>query len=152
MKNQDGQSLFELVVTIGICALIVVGVVSLATNSIQNSTYSKNQSIASSYAQEATEWLRAQRDNNIATFIGQSSTSGTSWCLSSEPLSAWPGSSGTCSSGQMISSIFTRQVKLVTTTISSKTQIEADVTVSWNDAKGVHQVTDSTNFSDWRQR
>lgn len=151
MKNQEGQSLFELVMAIGVCALIAVGVVSIANNSIQNSTYSKDQSIASSYAQEATEWLREQRDANISTFISNSSINGTYWCLLSEPLSGWP-SSGACTSAQTINGMFTRQVKLVTTTVSTKTQIEADVTVSWTDAKGIHQVTNSTNFSDWRQR
>ena len=65
----EGQSLYELVVAIAIMALFAMAVVSLATSSIQNSTYSKNQSLASSYAQEATEWLRGQRDANINNFI-----------------------------------------------------------------------------------
>jgi type II secretory pathway pseudopilin PulG len=154
MKNinlQKGQSLYELIVAIGISALVIVGVVSLATSSIQNSTYSKNQSLATVYAQEATEWLRGQRDASITIFLAN--TAHSPWCLNLEPP-AWPGSSGACGSTDFISgtTLFKRYVSFIITSPSSKTQIEADVVVSWVDAKGTHQVTNSTNFSDWRQR
>ena len=65
---QRGQSLFELVVAIAISALIVVAMVSLATNSIKNSQFSKNKALASSYAQQATEWLRGERDSDFVAF------------------------------------------------------------------------------------
>jgi type II secretory pathway pseudopilin PulG len=148
---QKGQSLYELVVAIGISALIIVGVVSLATSSIQNSTYSKNQSLATAYAQEATEWLRGQRDASITNFLANAAH--TPWCLQAEPPT-WPGSSGGCGSIDFISgtTLFKRYVNFIITSPSGKTQIEADVIVSWVDAKGTHQVTNSTNFSDWRQR
>ena len=71
MKSQSGQSLFELVVAIAISALIIVAMVSLAVNSIQNSNFAKNKALASSYAQEAMEWLRGQRDSGVDAFISK---------------------------------------------------------------------------------
>lgn len=151
-----GQSLYELIVAIAISAIIVVAVVSLATSSILNSSYSKNKSVAGTYAQQATEWLRGQRNANITNFSGKSSVAGTTWCLPDNPLSSsltasWKICSGT-DTDKITGTQFLRQVKLITTTFLTKTQIEADVTVSWTDSKGIHLVTDATNFSDLRQR
>ena len=81
-----GQSLFELVLAIGVSALVIVVLVSLVSNALQNSVFSRNQTLASRYAQSATEWLRGQRDNNIATFITNTAT--TTWCLKDEPLTS----------------------------------------------------------------
>jgi len=147
-----GQSLYELVVAIGIMALVVIAVVSLAVNSIHNSNYSKNNSQASTYAQEASEWLRGQRDANITTFL-TNAVNPNPWCLKSEPIVSWPGSSGSCSPTDFMSGTpFIRQVNFTVTSPSGKTQIEADVIVSWTDSKGIHQVKNDTNFSDLRQR
>jgi len=150
-----GQSLYELVVAIAISALIAMAVVSVATSSIQNSTYSKNQSLASSYAQEGTEWLRGQRDANIDNFLSKAPTSGNTnyYCLDTTDTTTW-NNTGHCGSSEVIANTsFLRELKFTTTTtVSGKTQIEADVTVSWTDAKGTHTVTNATNFSDWRQR
>jgi Tfp pilus assembly protein PilW len=53
---ERGQSMFELVVAIAISALVIVTIVSLTTISIRNSNFSKNKSLASTYAQQATEY------------------------------------------------------------------------------------------------
>ena len=61
---QKGQSLFEAVVALAISALIIVAVVALVASSIRNASFSRNVTLASRYAQQATEWLRGQRDAN----------------------------------------------------------------------------------------
>lgn len=148
IKNWErGQSLFEVVVAIAISALMIVTLVSLVSNSIRNATFSKNNAQAASYGQQATEWLRTERDNNIATFI-VNTTTGT-WCLKDLTWTI----TGACLDTQNITGTpFLREGHFVSTLVGGKTVIEADIVVSWTDAQGLHQVTSATNFTDWRQR
>ena len=151
-----GQSLFEVVVALALCALIIIAVVSLATNSIQNSNFSKNKSVAASYAQEAMEWLRGQKDDDPSDFFGpyvSGQAAGGGYCLSYLPDlsdSDWnpPVVNPVQDCIDKISgTVFTRWV---TFQLNGK-MVEADVTVSWQDSQGVHEVTNATNFSDPRQ-
>ena len=155
MKNTNlerGQSLFELVVAVAICALIIVAIVSLTTNSIQNSNFSKDKTLAATYGQQATEWLRGQRDADANDFFGKASAAGTSnVCLNSLPASIASLSVSDCSSGTTIAGTpFMRKVSFNVTTQNGKSIVEADVLVSWKDSQGIHEVTDATNFADLR--
>ena len=157
-NGERGQSLFELVVAIAVSAIIIIALVSLATLSIRNSTYSKNKALAANYAQEATEWLRGQRDNNTDVFFTDASNntaiSGSGYCLSTLALGTLISSistPGKCAA-LVENTTFTRYTILTTTTQSGKTVVEADVVVSWSDAQGFHEITSATNFTDWRQR
>lgn len=150
LKNkilQSGQSLFEVVVALAITALIIVSLVSLASNSVRNSTYSKNNALAATYAQELTEWFRSQRDADIATFT--TNTLSPTWCF---PTLSW-NYLGACNGGNPIPTTqFFREATFTTSLVNGKTLIQADVTVSWDDSQGTHKVKSSTNYSDWRQR
>lgn len=146
-KRFGGQSLFEVVVALAITALIIVALVSLASNSVRNATYSKNNSLASTYAQELTEWLRSQRDANMTVFT--TNTLSPTWCF---PSLNW-NYVGACNGGNPIAGTqFFRQATFTSTLVNAKTLIQADVTVSWDDSQGTHSVKSSTNFADWRQR
>ena len=138
-----GQSLFELVVTIAISALVIVAIVSLTVNSIQNSNFSRNKTLAATYAQQATEWLRGQRDSNSNLFIINVGNVGVNnMCLNNLAWSIAP-----CSGAKITGTPFTREVVFNTTV---QNLVEADVTVSWLDSQGLHEVTDATNLEDKR--
>jgi Tfp pilus assembly protein PilV len=150
-KNKEkGQSMFELVVAIAICALIIVAIVSLTTVSINNSSYSKNKALASTYAQQATEWLRGQRDSNIDTFIANATT--PAWCLQDLGFTRPAVNPAVDCTGKITNTPFVRWVSFNTSLQGGKTVVEADITVSWSDSQGTHTVKSATNFSDWRQR
>ena len=141
-----GQSLFEVVVAIAVSALIVVALVSVTSNSIQNSSFSKNKALAATYAQQASEWLRGQRDSDINVFVTHAAT-GT-FCLpdlsSSNP---WQ-DVGHCSPDMVIPGTpFLREVALSVDTQNGKDVIDAGVTVSWTDSQGMHEVMDSTTLT-----
>ena len=150
--NSLGQSLFELVIAVGISALILVAIVSLASNSLRNASYSKNYAIASSYVASTTEWLRAQRDTDIAAFLLHvllNSPLPSTYCFTNLnwniPVA--------CTNTQNISGTpFTRQGVFTVTYPGGKVSVEALVTVSWIDSQGFHEVTSSTTYTDWRQR
>lgn len=132
---------------LAISAFIIVGIVSLAASSIRNSTYSKNNNKAVIYAQQATEWLRGQRDGDIDGFI-VNAQSGV-WCLKNL---SWNLQRACIDGDEVSETLFKRQVNFNITTVDLKTLIEANVVVSWQDSQGTHEVKSITNFSDWRQR
>lgn len=146
-KTLKGQSLFEVVLALGVITLITVGIVILATNSIKNATFSKNKNIAAKYAQEAIEWLRSVRDTNPSLFITNSMVA--SYCLDSL---SWA-NTGNCGSSEYLgSTIYLRQVNFSSSVVSGKNLIEAEVVVSWRDPSGSHSVKSTTSFADYREK
>lgn len=149
-----GQSLFEVVVAIGISALIITAIVALVTNSISNSSYSRNQSIATNDAQQLLEWLRGQRDSDIQSFLNHIDPSlggSTVYCFKSLDWSKRTSCSG--SQDNIPGTIFLREgVFTKVSPAPDQTVFSVDITVTWNDSQGDHKVVNSTDFSDWRQR
>lgn len=148
-KYSKGQSLFELVVALSVSALIITGIVILASNSIQNTSYSRDKTLASTYAQQATEWLRKERDQNYDIFESKAlydRTVDIYYCL--DDLS-WPSSPGWCPEGSFVegNSTFTRVIKFPSCNPCNSNLVEANVSVYWDDSKGNHNVTSSTQLS-----
>ena len=147
MKSQKGQSLFEVVLALGVITAITVGIVSLTVSSIRNAAFSKNKTLAGRYAQEGTEWLRSERDNDFTVFETRALTA--TWCLSGLNWNK----PGACGVPDNISGTpLFRDVVFSTNLVSGKTVIEANSRVYWDDAQGYHEVRSATSFSDWRQR
>jgi len=145
MRFDLGQSLFEVVIAVGIIGLIITAVVILATSSIRNTTYSRNKSLATRYSQEAVEWLRGQRDTNWLNFHNYAITSAV-YCF--DALN-WT-KARACNAGEVISdTILQRQATFSNIT---GTSITTTVAVFWSDSQGLHQVSTSTVFTDWRAK
>lgn len=145
---EKGQSLFEVVVAVGISALVVTGIVFLASNSIQNSSFSRDKTLASLYVQQATEWLRKERDQNTNVFESKATfdqSNDVTYCLNDLE---WPNSPGACSSGAVIGgdTKFIRRITFPACSPCTANLVEVNVTVAWKDSKGDHDVSSSTNF------
>ena len=139
-KNIKGQSLFEIVFAVGIAALVLVGVVSLATVSVRNTEFSQSKTKATKLAQEATEWLREQRDLDWDTLGDRTddyNKIGIGVLDWEQNLVGIPDTQ------------FNREVKLV---MSGGNKITATVTVSWTDSIGEHVVEAVTIYTDWTNR
>lgn len=149
--NIKGQSIFEVVLALGVITAISIGIVSLTVNSIRNASFSKYKTLAGRYAQEATEWLRSQRDTDFDEFQTNALVSPEiPKCFSGLD---WTGRVGSCNEEDKIAGTpLFRVIVFNSTTISGKTVIEADVKVYWNDSQGYHEVNSATTFTDWRQK
>lgn len=141
--NEGGQSLFEVVVAIGMMTAILAGIVSLAAMAIRNSSFAKNKTLASRYVQEAVEWLRTQRDNDFAVFQGH--VQALPWCLID--LSWSKASACDPDSDYLAGTRLLREVRL-----EGADPISATVRVYWADSQGSHEVQLVTYFTDWRGR
>jgi len=143
-KEEKGQGLFEVVLALAVAALIMVAIVALATVSIRNASFSRNQSLATRYAQEAVEWLRGERDKDWDAFNAYAA-SGT-WCLKELAFNDL----GACSQSEVIAGTnFRREATL---TIIDSANIDTEVKVYWEDAQGIHEVKTITTFTDWREQ
>lgn len=137
-----GQTLFELLVALGIAVLIITGIVLVITLAVRNATFSRNQAEATRYGQEALEWLRSERDQNWDNFFANSDKT---WCLTSL---SWPASALPCSNSDTIpGTIFLREAQL--STLASDT-VEVLIEVSWTDGSGTHLSRLDTTLTDWR--
>lgn len=148
-NGESGQSMFEVLVAIFIISLITVGVVVVSTNSVSNSTFSRNSTLAGRYAQEAIEWLRDEKTKDFTVF--KAKIPQQTYCL--DNLN-WT-NINTCNISEYVtgsSNVFKRELKLTSSLINGKNLIEAEIKVYWNDSKGIHEVKSITNFSDIRER
>lgn len=145
-QNSDrGQSMFEVVLALFIMAMIIIGVVFLSTNSISNSLFSRNKTLASRYSQEAVEWLRSEREKDVSLFITRSGT----YCLDGLSWSK----NRNCNATEIITStILKRELILSKLIISNQNIINATVVTSWIDSKGAHSARSVTSFSDIREK
>lgn len=158
MKNLLGQSLFEVVIALAVISVVIVALINVTTVSIRNTSFARNNTVASRYAQEATEWLRGERDTSWTTFVGYGLTS--VHCLDSL---TWT-NLGNCSSAEVIPNTpFTRQVTIACfsnggtivaglCTNANVDTLQATVTVQWTDAQGSHTVSTPVQFTNWRSQ
>jgi len=145
MKNQKGQSMFEVFLSLTVITVVIVALVILASNAVRNTTYSRNKTLSTRYSQETMEWLRGERDMDWTIFSTRALTSPT-YCMQTL---VWD-DIGECSFGETITGTsLQREVKL---TIENADQIEAEVRVYWEDSQGMHEVRATTEFTNWKKQ
>ena len=160
MKNNKGQSIFEVLVAIAVISSVLVALVGYVSTALKNSTFSKNISNGTRFTEEAIEWLRSERDASWVQFKARAQASGT-YCLSTSPLSSssWV-STGACAAAQYIAgTIFRRQVTFTcfvsppTSTPCSNvavTTIQAQVNTYFIDGQGTHNSSSTTYLTNWK--
>src|SRR5688572_27566704 len=136
MKNKlsKGQSIFEVVLAVGVVTVVLIALVSLVSQTQKNVNAAKNRSEGTRMVQESTEWLRNERDRDWAGFY-QRSSGNPIWCLNTL---SWSQQSG-CGSN-MIGKTYRREVRLVRDSTSINT-VEAEVRVAWTESQGDHEIT-----------
>lgn len=138
-----GQSMFELLIAVFVIAITLVALVSLASRSIGNTTFSRERTQASKLTQEATEWLRKERDADWGAFKARASATGTNYCLATL---SWSSGCGTVPGTGL-----SRWVTLISSP-SNPDLVEAQVITSWSDSAGPHESRITTYLTNWRTR
>lgn len=144
-KKMEGQSLFEVMFAVAVASIIMMSVVALSKQTISSSDFSKNNSLASRYTQEATDWVREERDNNWILFFNRAGPNPTI-CL--EGL-AW---GGVPPCPDIAGTIFNRSVTLQRVDLDANPgneSVEVEVIVTWEDGKGIHQVSNISRLTNW---
>ena len=141
--------MFELLMAVFITAITLVAIVNLVSNSVSNSTFSRDRSEAVRYTNEIAEWLRSERDEDWIAFTARGAVgAGRIYCLTS---STWPTSSGACNSTSVIPNTkFTRQATLIYDASSDPNTVEAQIVTTWSDSGGTHESRTSIILTNWR--
>lgn len=143
INTKSGTSLFEVLVALVVIGITLIALMSIVTQSISNSTFSRNRTRAAALTTEASEWIRAERDTDWQSFYANASAPpGTEYCLRNLSLSSMP-----C--GQ-IDGLFQRTVRLSAITVNGADAVEVIVVTSWNESDGRHESRITTTLTNWR--
>lgn len=145
-RNSKGQTLFEIVMALAVVTIVLVSVVALVTVSVRNSSFSKNEALATRYAQSATEWLRGERDKDWDSFYAKAQAG--IYCMKDESPN-WNDAYACQATNIIPDTPFVRQVDF---TIVSATEVKVEVSVSWSDGRGDHESRSTTVLTDWRRK
>lgn len=149
MYSEKGQTLMELVVVVGVSAIVVGALVFATVASLRNASFSKNQAQATKLAQEGIERVRAGRDRNSTIYnlrMGNADVSNWQdndlWINQidgSYNFSVAPDGALTriYNSGESIGPFY--RLVILSDDASSATQKTVTVLVSWTDFSGPHQ-------------
>jgi len=128
MRKNLGQSLVEAVMAIAVVMIIIVALMVVTTVSVRNVIFSRNQALATKYAQEWIEDARKLRD--------------------SQPESVFF-VNGSCNASGIVGGFARTRVCNLTVDGDKKAMI-VTVTVSWTDAKGTHKSELTTYLTKWK--
>ena len=139
-KIQSGQSLIEVLTALAVVLLVIIALIRATTTSMKGSDFAKTQSMATSYGQEAIEWIRAERDKSWDNLAD-----GT-YCLKSSPIESRPGQGDCGDEDYLEGTKFKRQATMT----KDGEKVKVDVMVSWQDSSGGHQSKLTTYLTNWR--
>ncbi len=178
MHNQKGQSLVEVVIALGIAVIIVIAFTNATIASVRNSQFSKNQNLATKFAQETLELVRAIRDQNSVGNVTDGTGSVNSWgdlwginlknaaspgggytgyCFTLNKSTLSMAKRASCSDNngsgtiydENIDGIFYRKINITDDgTTLGKKQVS--VRVYWSDNRGQHNTDVTTYLTNWQ--
>lgn len=128
MRNQKGQSLIEALIALGAAAVIVSAIAVAVITAVNNSDFSKNQNLATQYAQQGMDILRQKSESNWQSF----SAYGGNYCLNQDSTTLTPQG---VACPKNISNFFVRQITISQNSSSCSTNAKVSVSVAWTDGK-----------------
>ena len=136
-----GQSLVEVLVALALAAVIITGVIFAITSALNNAQFSRNQNLATAYAQQGMEAVRAMRDAGKAMtdagLIGFFLLTGN-YCLAkdSNTLAARAGPDCEDEGDIFVSGIhFIREIRFQSGSDCGSGNIKVTLQVQWSDSK-----------------
>lgn len=129
MKKNSGSILIEAILALAIAITLITAIVTALISSLSSSSFSRNQSIASGYAQEAIELVRSIRDVDYNALIGLSDGTycfNSSFSLISNPCPELISDSG---------SSFSRTIAISKNNPKCASSIYVATIVTWKDSK-----------------
>jgi hypothetical protein len=123
-----GQTLIEVLIALATAVIVVSGITILAISSLNNVQFTRDQDLATKYAQEGMEVIRRIRNSSYITFRGYSGT----YCLSKDQTTM--GSAvGSCAT-QNVDSRYIRSVQVQQNGCGVNLS-RVTVSVAWTDTK-----------------
>jgi Tfp pilus assembly protein PilV len=145
---KQGFSLIEVTIFVAILSVFFVMVVAMSTSSLASLKTTERRAYATRYAEELVEWLSGEGEIDWnTTFLAKApTTSPTRYCFNGT-LTTWP-PQGACPD-YSLDGLFKREVALsrVANVTPGDFQVNATVTVSWQQGSGIMSVPIATVFN-----
>jgi type II secretory pathway pseudopilin PulG len=143
-KSQAGFSLMEVLVFTAILSMFFVATATIVTYMLRTAKINEHKILATRYAEEVLEWMRAERDIDWNAFSGRADSAGsTVYCFNSEPP-AW--SAASCGYG--LDSVFKRSATLTSFSASGYVyQVNVAIRVEWLEGGKLYTVPLNTTFA-----
>jgi type II secretory pathway pseudopilin PulG len=125
-----GQTLIEMVVALGIACIIIIAITAAVISALSGVQFSKNQNLATQYAQEGMEFMHQLRDADYAAFVAKSRND--AYCLGSDR--ALGADLNTCKTTPNIGTSLIRTV-VIKDRDCDNNLTKVSVSVSWRDGK-----------------
>jgi hypothetical protein len=126
LKNDKGQTLIEAATALGVASIIIAAIAISILTSMDNATFSKNQNLATQYAQQGMDVLRQLSDSDWSTFNAYNGD----YCF---PAGSLILTAGPCTTAN-ISSTFLRKATIEKPGAGCTLE-KATISVSWADGK-----------------
>lgn len=145
--DNKGQTLIEALVALGIASVIIGAIAMAVITGMNNTTFSKNQNLATGFAQQGMDILHQQSQSDWTAF---DSIPTNTYCLNQDSTTLV----ADCTVVN-INTFFLRKVKIDPPGLGCATGKKVTVTVSWGDGKCTsaanpfcHNVTLDSCFAD----
>jgi type II secretory pathway pseudopilin PulG len=137
--NNYGQTLIEALIALGVSIVVIAAIALAVLTAMNNVTFSKNQNLATGYAQQGMDILRQQSESDWTTFDNTCLVTGypCTYCLDQGAIVL-----GSDCTSTNINSFFLRKVKIEHLGSGCLTGDKVTVIVSWRDGK----CTDASNL------
>jgi len=127
--NNKGQTLIEALVALSVSTIIIAAITMAVITGMNNATFSKNQNLATGFAQQGMDILHQQSQSDWATFDGMATN--ITYCLVQNETTL----DSDCPDSPNINSSFVRKVKIEPPSAGCSSGKKVSVTVSWGDGK-----------------
>jgi type II secretory pathway pseudopilin PulG len=124
MKKSIGFTLVEVLVFVTILSLFFISAVTITTFSLRSLKIQEHKIIATRYAEEASEWLRQEKEDDWQIFASHNGD----YCLNTNPIS-W--TSNSCSGYDLGTPGFFKRDLTISGSGNPVDKITTVLTVSW---------------------
>lgn len=149
MNKKEGFSLIEVLVFISIFSVFFVVAIAAITVTLRNMKKNEHKVLATRYAEELQEWLKTEKEIDWYSF--STTYPNQTYCFNLS-ITAWP-TAGSCSGFNGIvgvdPSIFKRELVLTVPGSNPVSQVNATITVSWQEIGQTYQVVLNSSFNSW---
>lgn len=127
--NNKGQTLIEALIALGAAVVIISSIAVVVITSVNSSDFSKNQNLATQYAQQGIDIIRSQSESNWTSFQTKAGT----FCLGKGITDL--GTPVTNCAAPNIDNFFVREVVITQASASCGGNAKVVVDVSWTSGK-----------------
>lgn len=133
--KKNGQTLLEVVIALSAILITLAAISVVITTSVANSTFIKNQGLASKYAQQGMEYIRYLRNNDYLTYksyVPGINQPFVTYCLNGSNVF---GSESSCNGVINLGGVFIRTVTFEVGTGQCNNTTQVAVNVKWKSNK-----------------